>query len=270
MVKNKFSVVIVTYNRSKELIFALNSVLNQKFKPSEIIIVNNYNIKITKKTLGINNKKIKIFNSKKNLQCAKGRNLGAKMSRSKYIAFLDDDDQWSSNYLFKANKLINNNNSDAILTDIYFLNFKKKILKSIPKLNIQDCFIKNPGCMGSNLIVKKKNFHQLKGYNPKYIPAEDREFLIRMLLKKFKISISKSKVFYNLDSPNQISKNYSLILNGHKNLLRKYKKYINFKNKMFINFKLNKVRYLKEKNYLIKLFYLSISTAYYLTCLMVK
>ena len=124
--------------------------------------------------------------------------------------------------------------------------------------------------MGSNLIVKKKNFHQLKGYNPKYIPAEDREFLIRMLLKKFKISISKSKVFYNLDSPNQISKNYSLILNGHKNLLQKYKKYINFKNKMFINFKLNKARYLKEKNYLIKLFYLSISTAYYLTCLMVK
>ena len=120
MLKNRFSVVIVTYNRPTELINALNSALRQKIKPSEIIIINNFNKKITKKTLGVKNKKIRILNSKKNLQCAKGRNLGAKMSRSKYIAFLDDDDQWSSNYLFKANKLINNNNSDAILTDIYF------------------------------------------------------------------------------------------------------------------------------------------------------
>ena len=34
----------------------------------------------------------------------------------------------------------------------------------------------NPGCMGSNLIVKKEKFFQIKGFNQNFIPAEDREF----------------------------------------------------------------------------------------------
>ena len=104
MKKNKFTVVIVTYNRPKELLISLNSVIKQKFKASEIIIINNFKRKITKNTLGINLKNIKIINSKKNLMSGNGRNLGAFKSKNKFIAFLDDDDQWSPKYLLKANK----------------------------------------------------------------------------------------------------------------------------------------------------------------------
>jgi len=264
MIKNQFAVVIVTYNRSKELLSALNSALKQKYKPWEIIIINNYKIKILKKNLGINFKNLKIINSKKNLHSANGRNLGARKSSCKYIAFLDDDDQWSREYLFDANKIISKNKPDAVLTNVYKLDSKNKLFKQISRLNIQDCFIKNPGCMGSNLIVKKKKFLQLNGFNHNYIPAEDREFLIKMLLNNFVISISKSKVFYNEKNPTSISKNHLLILNGHTKLLLKYKRYISFKNKMFVNFKLNKIKYIITKNIVVKFFYLFITLKYYL------
>lgn len=270
MIKNRFSVVIVTFNRSRELLFALNSVLNQKFKPSEIIIINNYKNKINKKILGVNSKKIKIINLKKNLHCARGRNLGVKKSHCKYIAFLDDDDQWDYEYLFKANIIINNNNPDAILTNVYKLNSKKEILKKISRPNLQECFVRNPGCMGSNLIIKKEKFKKLNGFNQNYIPAEDREFLIRMLLNKFKISISNSKMFYNEENITSISKNLSLILTGHTKILIKYKKYINFKNMMFINFKLNKIKYSINKNYIAKFFYLLNTIKYYLIYKIIK
>ena len=49
MLNTDFSVVIITFNRNEKLILALNSVLNQKYKPKEIIIINNYKKKIKKK-----------------------------------------------------------------------------------------------------------------------------------------------------------------------------------------------------------------------------
>jgi glycosyltransferase involved in cell wall biosynthesis len=270
MIKNKFSVVIVTFNRSRELLFALNSVLKQKFQPSEIIIINNHKNKILKKNFDTNFKKIKIINSNKNLQAANGRNLGVSKSSFNYIAFLDDDDQWNLDYLQKANSIINNNFPDAILTNIYKLNAKNQILKKIKNIIFQDCFVRNPGCMGSNLIVKKKNFLKIGGFNKKFVPAEDREFLIRMLLNKFTICISKSKVFYNENNPTSITKNFSLTLTGHKNLMMKYKRYINFKNMMFIYFKLNKLKFTIEKNYIMKLLYLSITLTYYFIHMFIK
>lgn len=264
MNKNKFTVVIVTYNRPKELLISLNSVINQKFQASEIIIINNHKTKITKNILGTSLKSIKIINSKRNLFSANGRNFGVYKSNFEYIAFLDDDDQWSNKYLLEANKIINNQNPDAILTNVYKSKSKNMIFKKVKDLNIQECFIRNPGCMGSNLIVKKEKFFQIKGFNKNFIPAEDREFLIRMLLNRFKISVSKSKIFYNDENPSSITKNLSLTLNGHTNLMLKYKRYINLKNKMFINFKLNRLKFLLEKNYLYKYFYLFKLISFYI------
>ena len=267
MSKNKnFSVVITTYNRNLKLLNSIRSVLNQKYKAKEIIVINNYPKKITKKELGFKKLKIlKIFNLKKNLQAAGGRNFGATKISYEYIAFLDDDDEWDRNYLNHANKIIKKDKSDVVLTNLYFINSKNKLLKKVENLNIQDCFIKNPGCMGSNLIINKKNFFEVNGFNKKYVPAEDRELLIRMLKKKYKFSISNSRVYYDPSSENSISKNYDLILTGHSNLLNNYRSYINFENIMFMNFKLSKIKFFKEKNLLFKIIRLAITLTYFIT-----
>ena len=49
MMNINFSAVIITFNRNEKLILALKSVLNQKYKPKEIIIINNYKKKNKKK-----------------------------------------------------------------------------------------------------------------------------------------------------------------------------------------------------------------------------
>jgi len=261
-----FSVVITTYNRNVKLLNCIKSIENQIYQPKEIIIVNNYQTKITKKNLKIkkNKKKIKIFNLKKNLHAAGGRNFGAYRSNNQFIAFLDDDDEWDKNYLNEAKEIIKKENPDFILTNLFFLNSKNRLFKEIDNLNIQDCFVKNPGCMGSNLIIKKIKFIKIKGFNKRFVPAEDRELLIRLLKKNFKYSISKSRVFYDPVSTNSISKNQALVLQGHTNLFNKYRKQISLSNTMFINFKLSKIKFFLYKNLIFKFLILIMTIAYFL------
>ena len=96
------SVIIPFYKNNQLLMNAINSVINQKFKNFEIIIINDNNIEkninFLKKIKKIS-KKIKIIYNKKNLGAGLSRNKGIKLSKGKYIAFLDSDDEWMKNKL---------------------------------------------------------------------------------------------------------------------------------------------------------------------------
>ena len=94
--KISFSVIITTYNRNRLLKRSIDSVLNQSLQPKEIIIINNY-FKDIRKIFKSN--KIKIYKPKYTTDVANGRNLGAKLAKGNYLAYLDDDDYWHKDYL---------------------------------------------------------------------------------------------------------------------------------------------------------------------------
>jgi len=91
------SVVIPTYNRDKLLKRAIDSVNNQTFRCTELIIVNDGSSDNTSELLDLYSSAsaspIRIFNQK-NKGPAAARNLGISKAREKIIAFLDSDDHW--------------------------------------------------------------------------------------------------------------------------------------------------------------------------------
>ena len=95
--KLKVSVIIPFYNNLSLLKKSIKSVLNQTFKSFEIIIIydcgDKSNIKYLK-NLNAKYSKIKIIYNKKNIGAGLSRNKGIKISKGKYIAFLDSDDTW--------------------------------------------------------------------------------------------------------------------------------------------------------------------------------
>lgn len=104
------SVIIPTYKRSDKIERAIKSVINQTYNNIEIIVVddNAKNVEEREKTKKIVKKydNVKFIQNKENLGGALTRNVGIKESKGKYIAFLDDDDEFINNKLEKQMKLI--------------------------------------------------------------------------------------------------------------------------------------------------------------------
>ena len=87
------SVVIPTYNRLPRVKDAVESVLKQTYRDFEFWVVDDGSTDGTGEALRAFGNKIQyIFQDNKGVSAA--RNLGARISRGKYLAFLDSDDLW--------------------------------------------------------------------------------------------------------------------------------------------------------------------------------
>ena len=89
------SVVITTFTPPNNLERALKTVLNQTYKNIEAVVIDGANAEENKKTIAkLNDIRIKYIGIENDTGPNDARNLGIKESRGKYIAFLDDDDEW--------------------------------------------------------------------------------------------------------------------------------------------------------------------------------
>jgi glycosyltransferase involved in cell wall biosynthesis len=93
------SVIIPTYNRYSYLLNAINSVKNQTYKNTEIIIVNDCSSQQEYYTNTFDG--CRVLHLKENTRNIVGypcvgfvRNQGINIAKGKYIAFLDDDDEF--------------------------------------------------------------------------------------------------------------------------------------------------------------------------------
>jgi len=127
-------VIISNYNKSKYLEESINSVINQTYKNWLLYIIDDCS---TDNSLDIINKfknlkNIKIIALKKNKGAAFARNLGMRVSKSKYISFLDSDDGWNIKKLEKQISFMEKNNLNFTYTD-YLSFFEKDGTKNIIK-----------------------------------------------------------------------------------------------------------------------------------------
>jgi len=105
------SIVIPHYNRDQIIRVAITSVLNQEFEDWECLIVDDGSSEQSKKSIRnflseLDNKKISYFD--RPLNRGKGanacRNFGVEKAAGEYIAFLDSDDSWPTDYLLESCK----------------------------------------------------------------------------------------------------------------------------------------------------------------------
>lgn len=94
------SVVIPFYSGASWLEEAINSVVNQSYKHIEIILINDGSDENIDSIISKYEKKIKYIKTI-NKGAAAARNRGIYESKGKYIAFLDSDDIWEEDKLYK-------------------------------------------------------------------------------------------------------------------------------------------------------------------------
>jgi len=96
------SVIIPTFNRFDLLPRAVRSVLGQTFSDLELIIVDDGSRDKTPKIVEkfkVRDNRVRYIRLRENQGGPRARNIGIKAARGKYIALLDDDDQWLSKKL---------------------------------------------------------------------------------------------------------------------------------------------------------------------------
>ena len=90
------AIIIPCYNSSKTLKRAIDSAINQSFKVTEIIVVDDFSddsIKI-QEICSKYGKIVKYIKNGKNIGLAGSRNVGIWSAKSNIVAFLDADDQY--------------------------------------------------------------------------------------------------------------------------------------------------------------------------------
>lgn len=94
------SVIIPTHNRAGMLRCSVESVLNQSFQDFEILIISDGSIDNTPHIVAsFNDPRIRFFEHEVSKGASAARNTGLRAAKGKYIAFLDDDDEWMENKL---------------------------------------------------------------------------------------------------------------------------------------------------------------------------
>ena len=89
------SILIVTYNAEKTILWTLASIFNQTYKDYEVLILDNNSTDNTIQIIeALNNPKIKIFTEHKNLWPYKWLNYLLNKAKWKYVAIQDHDDVW--------------------------------------------------------------------------------------------------------------------------------------------------------------------------------
>ena len=102
--KGLVSVVMPTYKRSEKLIRAIDSILNQTYKKIELYLVNDnepddeYTAELKERVAQYkSDSRFHLVIQDKHVNGAVARNIGIRMAKGEYIAFLDDDDWWMPN-----------------------------------------------------------------------------------------------------------------------------------------------------------------------------
>lgn len=194
------SVVIPTYSRPDRLSRAIDSVLNQTYENIEVIVVddNNSDSDFRKETeLEMqkynNNKKVLYLKHSKNKNGSAARNTGIGASKGKYIAFLDDDDEYLPT---KIEKQVNKMESLDSTWGACYTGYKKINTNS----TVQYSREKREGRLftealmrsiylgsGSNLLVRKSVVEEINGFDESFQRNQDIEFLVR-ILEKYKLA----------------------------------------------------------------------------------
>ena len=211
--KYKISVVIPKLNRINTLQRALDSVINQTYKPAEIIVVDNGSSDGTLKFLREHYPKITILTENK-IGVSSARNKGIKKSINQWIALLDSDDAWHPRKLEIQTSMLDSalKEYNLIHTDeIWFRN--NKHINQMKKHKKQGGYIfercLSLCCISPSSVLFKKNILDKVGLFDESLPVcEDYDMWLKICSSE-EVLFAQDKLTYKYGGhKDQLSKSY--------------------------------------------------------------
>lgn len=246
MTKNLVSVIVPTYNRSKMLIKAIESIFNQSYKNIEVIVIANGCTDDTDIIVGTLIKKygkITFLNFTKPLGGAEARNKGLDVVRGEYIAFLDDDDEWLETKLEKQIKILKE--SDYCIVGCNFNEVypnKIKIRKLQENVSFFDMSYENllgsySFCMTKSIYVNKLRINKNLKANQDYdlwLKILESTNKTAYIIQEYLVNYYQHDIKISTNYTNKVHAQEKFILIWHKKLTKNSLAYQSMKIDFFI------------------------------------
>ncbi|MCX6796594.1 MAG: glycosyltransferase family 2 protein [Candidatus Falkowbacteria bacterium] len=207
MSKVNLSIIIINFNTCDLTIDCIKSIKNNLNDANfEIILINNYprgNDYSFLKNKYKDDNNIKIYKSA-NKGFGAANNLGTKKARGKFLLFLNSDTIISDNSLEKMINYLKKNNNIGIIGPLFytvkgklqkhfcgdFQNLKSLIFsrKEEKEINLNQEFNSCQMTTGAAMMIEKKFFEKLGGFDEKFFMYFEDEDLCRRALKSGKIN----------------------------------------------------------------------------------
>ena len=231
----EISIIVPTRNRAKLIPRAINSILRQTYKNFEIIIVDGHSTDNTKAVIdSYHDPRIRYFLQEIPKNGAQATNEGIAKAKGKYIAFLDDDDEWLPEKLAKQVSLINSLPEEYGMVYCWmdYFNGEGHIIHQthpILRGNIFEKVLLTESIGGTpTYLVRKAVIDAVGGFDTNLVYGDDGEF-IRRIAKYYKVEFVPevlAKVYVDHGFKRQTdmdSATYREAINSRLYLLEKYK-----------------------------------------------
>ena len=170
---NSVTVIIPTYSRVKSTVEAVHSALNQSFKPSQIIVIDDGSpdadfSDLRSELAGL---PVELIKGEKSSHPGRARNVGLAMSTSHWIAFLDSDDLWRPDKLKIQIDYAISQKAQAICTNASILggnNGGGILYPSLPKILTTKTLIKSNHIINSSVLISRDLLLQVDGISAEY------------------------------------------------------------------------------------------------------
>lgn len=233
------SVIVTTYKRPLGLVQrAVDSVIRQTWKSIEIIVVDD-NTDDDMLTLDLKrieqlypDQNLRYVSYKGNHGACYARNYGLNLASGKYIAYLDDDDEWIPEKIEKQVKQIENSGAALIYCSALVKNDTTGELSHGNKCKYkgwvyQDLIMENFIGSTSFPLLDKESAIKVGGFDINMQSAQDYDLWLR-LCKEYKIDyVNEELGIYHVHSGEQITKNPEKKISGLSRLNQKNQEYLN-------------------------------------------
>lgn len=199
------SVIIPTYKRPDSLDRAINSVLSQTYSNVEVIVVDDNNPDTDGRSLTeaimsafVDEPRVKYIKHEKNKNGSAARNTGVRNSNAKFVAFLDDDDEFYPEKIeAQVKRLEELPDEYAVCYTTVVYEKEDGSISESKETREGDLFFdaltrELSFQAGSNLFIRKDAFDSIGGFDESFKRSQDKEVVTR-LLQKYKIAYAPVK-----------------------------------------------------------------------------
>jgi len=211
-INNTVSVIIPVYNRVNLIDRSINSVISQTYPINEIIVIDDGSNDGTYDLIKRNFPQVSL-QYQENKGVSNARNIGIKLAKSKWIAFLDSDDEWLPKKVEEQINLLKTNFSFKIChTDEVWIRNQVRVnpMKKHRKYG-GDIYNKClPLCVisPSSIIIHKDIFNDVGLFDEELPVCEDYDMWLRICSKYSVLFLDQKLINKYGGHDDQLSKKY--------------------------------------------------------------